>query len=169
MTREHHSCNLVRPGIMLYGIYPGKQIEHTIELTPVMQLTTKIISLKEVPRGTTISYGRTFTCQRESRIAALPIGYADGYSRALSNTGEVLVRGKRAPLAGVVCMDMVMIDVTDIPGVSLYDEVVLMGSQGTQTISAQEIADRMHTIPYEVLCAISARVPRVYYRGGKPL
>ena len=134
-----------------------------------MQLTTKIISLKEVPRGTTISYGRTFTCQRESRIAALPIGYADGYSRALSNTGEVLVRGKRAPLAGVVCMDMVMIDVTDIPGVSLYDEVVLMGSQGTQTISAQEIADRMHTIPYEVLCAISARVPRVYYRGGKPL
>jgi alanine racemase len=134
-----------------------------------MQLTTKIASLKVVPRGTTISYGRTFTCKRESLIAVLPIGYADGYSRSLSNTGEVLIRGKRAPLVGVVCMDMVMIDVTGIPGVSLYDDVVLMGSQGAQTISAQEIADRIHTIPYEVLCAVSARVPRVYYKGGQPL
>ena len=169
MAQEHHSCNLVRPGIMLYGVYPAPQIGHTLGLTPVMQLTTKIVSLKEVPRGTTISYGRTFTCKQESRIAVLPIGYADGYSRALSNEGEVLVRGKRAPLVGVVCMDMVMIDVTGIPGVSLYDDVVLMGSQGDQTISAQEIADRIHTIPYEVLCAVSARVPRVYSKGGKPL
>lgn len=164
-----HSCNLVRPGIMLYGIYPAKGMEQTIGLEPVMRLTTKIISLKEVPRGTTVSYGRTFTCERESLIAALPIGYADGYSRALSNRGEVLVRGMRAPVAGVVCMDMTMIDVTGIPGVALYDEVVLLGAQGTEHITAQEIADRTHTIPYEVLCAVSARVPRVYYKQGKPV
>lgn len=169
MTREEHACNLVRPGIMLYGIDPAKGSSHALGLTPVMKLTTRIISLKQVPRGTTISYGRTFTCMRESLIAVLPIGYADGFSRSLSNTGEVLIRGRRAPLVGVVCMDMVMIDVTDIPGVSLYDEVVLMGSQGGETISAQDIADKMHTISYEVLCAISPRVPRIYYKGGKAL
>jgi len=154
---------------MLYGVYPAKEMEQALELSPVMRLTTKIISLKEVPRGTTISYGRTFTCERDSLIAALPIGYADGYSRSLSNKGEVLVRGKRAPVVGVVCMDMTMIDVTGIPGISLYDEVVLLGSQGTQTITAHELAERMHTIPYELLCAVSARVPRVYYKEGKPL
>jgi alanine racemase len=139
-------------------------------LEPVMSLTSKIVSLKEVPRGTTVSYGRTFTCDRESLIAALPIGYADGYSRSLSNTGEVLVRGKRAPVVGVVCMDMTMVDVTGIPGVALYDDVVLIGAQGTDRIAAQELADRTHTIPYEVLCAVSARVPRVYYtKEGRPV
>jgi alanine racemase len=144
-------------------------MKQTLGLEPVMRLTSRIVSLKEVPRGTTVSYGRTFTCERESRIAALPIGYADGYSRDLSNHGEVLVQGKRAPVAGVVCMDMTMIDVTGIPGVALYDEVVLLGAQGTDRITAQEIADRRHTIPYEVLCAVSARVPRVYYKNGKPV
>jgi alanine racemase len=169
MADVSHACNLVRPGIMLYGIYPSKGMKQTLGLEPVMRLTSRIVSLKEVPRGTTVSYGRTFTCERESRIAALPIGYADGYSRALSNRGEVLVQGKRAPVAGVVCMDMTMIDVTGIPGVALYDEVVLLGSQGTERITAQELADRTHTIPYEVLCAVSARVPRVYYKNGKPV
>jgi alanine racemase len=166
MADVSHACNLVRPGIMLYGIYPSKGMKQTLGLEPVMRLTSRIVSLKEVPRGTTVSYGRTFTCERESRIAALPIGYADGYSRSLSNRGEVLVQGKRAPVAGVVCMDMTMIDVTGIPGVALYDEVVLLGAQGTDRITAQELADRTHTIPYEVLCAVSARVPRVYYKNG---
>jgi alanine racemase len=169
MADVSHACNLVRPGIMLYGIYPSKGMKQTLGLEPVMRLTSRIVSLKEVPRGTTVSYGRTFTCERESRIAALPVGYADGYSRALSNRGEVLVQGKRAPVAGVVCMDMTMIDVTGIPGVALYDEVVLLGAQGNDRITAQEIADRTHTIPYEVLCAVSARVPRVYYKKGKPV
>jgi alanine racemase len=169
ITSLPHSCNLVRPGIMLYGIHPAKGMEQNLEISPVMSLTTRIVSLKEVPKGTTISYGRTFTCERDSLIAALPIGYADGYSRSLSNCGEVLVRGKRAPVIGVVCMDMTMIDVTGIPGISLHDEVVLLGSQGNQTITAQDIADRTHTIPYEVLCAVSARVPRVYYKKGKPV
>ncbi len=169
MAEVSHACNLVRPGIMLYGIYPSKGMKQTVGLEPAMRLTSRIVSLKEVTRGTTVSYGRTFTCERESRIAALPIGYADGYSRALSNRGEVLVQGKRAPVAGVVCMDMTMIDVTGIPGVALYDEVVLLGSQGTEQITAQELADRTHTIPYEVLCAVSARVPRVYYKNGNPV
>ena len=169
ITSLPHTCNLVRPGIMLYGIHPAKGMKQVLDLSPVMSLTTKIVSLKKVPKGTTISYGRTFTCERDSLIAALPIGYADGYRRTLSNCGEVLVRGKRAPVAGVVCMDMTMIDVTGLPGVALYDEVVLLGAQGTDRITAQEIADRTHTIPYEVLCAISARVPRVYYKNGKPV
>lgn len=167
MADVSHACNLVRPGIMLYGIHPSKGMKRTIGLEPVMRLTSRIVSLKEVPRGTTISYGRTFTCERESRIAALPIGYADGYSRALSNRGEVLVQGRRARIAGVICMDMTMIDVTGIPGVALYDEAVLLGSQGTEQITAQEIAGLTHTIPYEVLCAVSARVPRAYYKKGR--
>ena len=160
------SFNLVRPGIMIYGSYPAKRFHQSIDLKPVMNLTTKIISLKKVPQDTSISYGRTFTCKRESLIATLPIGYADGYSRALSNRGEVLIRGKKAPVAGVVCMDMVMIDVTDVPGVSLGDPVVLMGSQGSEVITAEDIAEKMSTISYEFLCGIGKRVPRVYFKGG---
>ena len=163
------SFNLVRPGIMLYGSYPAKRFQQIIDLKPVMDLTTKIISLKKVPQDTSISYGRTFTCKRESLIATLPIGYADGYSRALSNRGEVLIRGRKAPVVGVVCMDMVMIDVTDIPGVSLGDEVVLMGSQGTEVITAEDVAEKMSTISYEFLCGIGKRVPRVYTKGGATL
>ena len=160
------SFNLVRPGIMLYGSYPAKRFQQAIDLQPLMSLRTKIISLKKVPRGSSISYGRTFTCERESLIAALPIGYADGYSRSLSNRGEVLIRGTKAPVVGVVCMDMVMIDVTDVPGVSLGDEVVLMGSQGHETITAEDIAEEMSTISYEFFCGIGHRVPRVYTKGG---
>jgi alanine racemase len=163
------SFNLVRPGIMLYGSYPAKRFQQTIDLRPVMSLTTKVISLKKVPRGTSISYGRTFICERESLIAALHIGYADGYSRSLSNRGEVLIRGNRAPVVGVVCMDMVMIDVTDVTGVSLGDEVVLMGSQGHEVITAEDVAGKMSTISYEFLCGIGPRVPRVYMRGGKTI
>lgn len=161
--------NLVRPGIMLYGVYPAKRLKQMIDLKPVMKLKTKIISLKKVPKGTSISYGRTFKCGRESLIATLPIGYADGYSRFLSNKGEVLIRGTNAPIAGVVCMDMVMVDVTEIKGVSLGDDVVLMGSQGKKHITAEEIAEKIGTISYEVLCGISSRVPRIYLKGGKIL
>jgi alanine racemase len=161
------SFNLVRPGIMLYGSYPAKRFQQKIDLKPVMNLSTKIISLKKVPQGTSISYGRTFTCKRESLIAALPIGYADGYSRALSNRGEVLIRERKAPVVGVVCMDLVMIDVTDIPGVGLGDEAILMGSQGSEVITAEDIAEKMSTISYEFLCGIGPRIPRVYTKGGE--
>ncbi len=169
MEKNPDFFSLVRPGIMIYGAYPSKKFKQVIDLKPVMSLKTKIISLKKVAKGTSISYGRTFICQKESLIATLPIGYADGYSRSFSNKGEVLIRGRKAPIVGVVCMDMVMVDVTEVPGVSLGDDVVLMGSQGDKKITAEEIAEKTGTISYEILCSISPRVPRVYTKEGKIL
>jgi alanine racemase len=157
-----YSENLVRPGIMLYGSYPSPVFERLIELKPVLTLKTRIHFLKTVPAGARISYGGTFTTRRESLIATLPVGYADGYSTQLSNQGEVLVHGKRAPVAGKVCMDLMMADVTDIPGVSRGDEAVLIGMQGREQITAAEIAEKIGSIPYEVLCLIGKRVPRIY-------
>ncbi len=162
IDKDPDCFNLARPGIMLYGAYPSKRCQQIIDLKPVMNLKTKIISLKKFPKGVSISYGRTFKCKRPSLIATLPIGYADGYSRHLSNKGEVLIRGTRIPIVGVVCMDMVMVDVTEVAGVSLGDEVVLMGSQDNKHITAEEIAKKIGTISYEVFCGISPRVPRIY-------
>jgi alanine racemase len=157
-----YSGNLVRPGIMLYGSYPSPMSQGLIELKPVMTLKTRIHFLKSVPPGSRISYGGTFATRRESLIATLPIGYADGYSRQLSNRGEVLIRGKRAPVVGKVCMDFIMVDATGIPNVSIGDEVVLMGSQGGEQITAEEIADKIKSISYEVFCTVGKRVPRIY-------
>ncbi len=157
-----YSSKLVRPGIMLYGSYPSPAFRALISLRPVMTLKTRVHFLKWVPAGTRISYGGAFTARRESLIATLPIGYADGYSRRLSNHGEVLVHGKRAPVVGKVCMDLIMVDVTDIPRVSLGDEVVLMGRQGKEQITAEEIADKIESVSYDVLCSIGKRVPRIY-------
>ncbi len=157
-----YSGNLVRPGIMLYGSYPSPTFQDLIRLKPVMTLKTHIHFLKSVPPGTRISYGGTFMTKRESLIATLPIGYADGYNRHLSNRGEVLIRGRRAPVAGKVCMDFIMVDVTDIPNVSIGDEVILMGRQGKEQITAEEIAEKIKSISYEVLCLIGKRVPRIY-------
>jgi len=157
-----YSGNLVRPGIMLYGSYPSPAFQALISLKPVMTLKTRIHFLKSVPSETRISYEGPFTPKRESLIATLPIGYADGYSRHLSNHGEVLIHGKRAPVAGKVCMDFIMVDVTDIPRVSVGDEVILMGRQGREQITAEEIAVKINSISYEVLCLIGKRVPRVY-------
>jgi alanine racemase len=157
-----YTGNLVRPGIMLYGSYPSPVLQSVIQLKPVLTLKTYIHFLKRIPPETKISYGGTFVTKRESLIATLPIGYADGYSRQLSNRGEVLIRGRRAPIVGRVCMDFMMVDVTDIPKVSLGDEVILMGRQGRQQITAEEIAEKINSISYEVLCLIGKRVPRVY-------
>lgn len=155
---------MVRPGLMLYGYNPFAAAQPDIELHPVLSLVTRIASIKRVPAGVPISYGRTFTTKRESLIATIPIGYADGYNRSLSNRGEALVRGMRVPVAGRVCMDMCMLDVTQVPGVSEQDEVVLLGRQGGERITADDIAKLCGTIPYEVLCGIGQRVPRVYRR-----
>ena len=154
--------NMVRPGIMLYGLYPSHDVEQSIPLSPALRWVSAVRFLKEVPPGTPISYGRTFVTPRPSVIATLPVGYADGYNRLLSNRGCVLVRGKRAPVVGRVCMDMTMIDVTDIDNVAVGDEVVLIGAQGDDEITADEMAELLGTINYEVTCAISKRVPRVY-------
>ncbi len=153
---------MVRPGLMLYGYNPLEGEGPGAALRPVLSLVTRIVFLKKVPAGVPISYGRTFVTKRESVIATMPIGYADGYSRGLSNRGEAVVRGIRVPVAGRVCMDMTMLDVTDVPGVSIGDEVVLIGSQVNERITAIDIAVKTGTISYEVLCGISSRVPRVY-------
>jgi alanine racemase len=151
----------VRPGIMLYGSAPSKIIGGE-GLTPVLSWKCKVLQVKEVPSGTGISYGHDFYTQRPSRIATISVGYADGYLRSLTNNGYVLVREMRAPVVGRVTMDMTMVDVTDIPGVDVGDEVVLIGTQGGSTITAEELASWAGTISYEIFCAISHRVKRVY-------
>jgi alanine racemase len=153
---------MVRPGLMLYGYDPLEERSTGADLRPVLSLVTRIAFIKKVPAGTPISYGRTFVTKRESVVATLPLGYADGYSRGLSNKGEAIVRGARAPVIGRVCMDMCMLDVTDITGVREGDEVVLIGRQGGEHITADDIAARTGTIAYEVLCGISSRIPRIY-------
>ena len=160
---DYHQAlfTMVRPGLMLYGYNPLEE-DRGAGLLPVLSLVSRIAFLKKVPAGVPISYGRTFVTKRESLIATIPIGYADGYSRGLSNKGEALVRGVRASIAGRVCMDMCMLDVTEVPGVCEGDEVVLLGKQGDQRITADELAVKTGTIAYEVLCGISGRVPRVY-------
>ncbi len=158
LTMPDAHFNMVRPGIMLYGYaFPGVK-----ELKPVLSLKSKIILIKKVPQGTPISYGRTFITERESTIATIPIGYADGYSRKLSNQGEVLISGRRAPVVGRVCMDTIMVDVTEIPDVSYESEVIVIGRQGKEQITANEIAEKTGTIPYEVLTSVGQRVQRIY-------
>ncbi len=154
--------NLVRPGIMLYGSYPSPSFKEKISLRPVMSWKSWIADIKKVPKGFPISYGRTFFTRRPSLIAAIPVGYGDGYSRFFSNRGEVLIRGRRAPVVGRVCMDWTMVDVTDIPGVGVGGEVVLMGRQLDQEITPEEMGERIGTIPYEILCSVGKRVPRIY-------
>lgn len=154
--------NLVRPGIMLYGSYPAAHFRKVIDLKPVMEIKTRILHLKKVPAGFSVSYGRTFVTKKESVIATLPIGYADGLPRRLSGCGEFLIRGKRAPVLGRVCMDLTMCDVTDIEGAQVGDEAVVIGRQGEEIITAEEVAAKAGTISYEIFCNISARVPRIY-------
>ena len=156
-------CNLVRPGITLYGSLPSPDFQGQVDLRPVMRLKSRIAMLKWVEAGTTISYARRFTASDRTLIASVPVGYADGYPRALTNKAEVLIRGQRARVTGTVCMDWIMIDVTGIDGVAVGDEVVLMGADASgNSIHAEELAAWAGTIPYEIYCGISKRVPRVY-------
>ncbi len=153
--------NMVRPGLMLYGVFPIDK-KWDISLKPVMLLRSKVVQIKRIPEGSSVGYGKSFIARRESLIATIPIGYADGYSRRLSNSGNVIIRGKKASVAGNVCMDMTMVDVTDHHGVCVGDEVVLIGRQGDELIAAEDLARLTGTIPYEILSCIGKRVPRVY-------
>ena len=160
-VRDGVELNMVRPGIMLYGLAPAAWMEGSANLAPVMSWKTAVVHLKRVPSGTPISYGGTWRAPRPSTIATLPVGYADGYVRHFSNRSQVLIRGQRAPVVGRVCMDLCMVDVTEVAGVAMGDEVVLLGAQGEEQIPADELAQLAGTIHYEVLCGVSARVPRI--------
>jgi alanine racemase len=160
--------DMIRPGISLYGYYPDAAPARAgdavplLKLQPVMSFRTRIIQIKELEAGSGISYGHTFVTRRKSRIAVLPVGYADGYLRKLSNRGEVLISGKRAPICGRVCMNATMVDITDLEGVHAGDEAVLMGRQGEANITADEIARWMETISYEVVCLFGTFNDRYY-------
>jgi alanine racemase len=165
----HMWLDMVRPGLAIYGLYPSKEVKKTINLIPAQQFKTKIVFIKELPPGESISYGRTYITKRRMRVASLPVGYADGYNRLLSNQGEVLVRGQRVTIIGRVCMDHCMIDVTNLTQVEIGDEVVLWGSQGEEMITVEEIAQKIRTINYEIVhMPDKKRVTKLFIRDGKP-
>lgn len=163
---------MVRPGLILYGALPSPVLHPAVKevckkekldcFQPVMQWKSKAILLKSTPKGQPLSYSRKYFTQKESLIATLPIGYADGLHRNLSNKMEVLIKGKRVPQVGAICMDMTLIDVSEIPDVQLGEEAVIIGKQGKEEIQVEELSQKANTIPYELLCNISKRVPRVY-------
>jgi len=165
----HMWLDMLRPGISIYGLYPSLEVKKTIDLIPAQEFKTRIIFLKKLPAGESISYGRTYITKRTTLVATLPVGYADGYNRLLSNQGEVLVRGKRVPIIGRICMDQCMIDVTKLPQVEVGDEVVLWGKQGDEVISVEEIAQKIGTINYEIVhMPDKKRIPKVFIKNGKP-
>jgi len=158
---------MVRFGIALYGLYPSDEVnKNNLPLQPAMSWNTRVAHLKTVPPGTGVSYGHTFVTARETRVATLPIGYADGYPRALSNQGQVLIRGQFAPIIGRVCMDQCMADVTDIPEVQQGEEVILLGKSGAHEITMEEIGAMSASFNYETACRVGHRVPRVYVYQG---
>jgi len=166
----HMWLDLVRPGISVYGLYPSREVQKTVKLIPAHTFKTRIVFLKELSMGESIGYGRTYTTNyRRTKVASLPLGYADGYNRLLSNQGEVLVRGRRFPIIGRICMDQCMIDVTNIPQVEIGDEVVLWGRQGQEEITVEEIADKIKTINYEIVhMPDKKRVPKLFIKDGRP-
>lgn len=158
--------NLVRAGISTFGMYPSEEVCHkNVSLKPALELISHVTFVKEVEAGTAISYGCTFTAQRNMKIATIPVGYGDGYSRGLSNKADVLIHGKRARVVGRVCMDQFMVDVTDIPGVKFMDKVVLIGSCGEEHISVEELGSLCGRFNYEFVCCLGRRIPRVYVQG----
>jgi alanine racemase len=160
LMREAH-LDLVRAGISVYGLVPSSEFKTLLPLKPALSLKSRVAYLKDVFPGRAISYGRTFKIQEKTRIATIPIGYSNGYARSLSNKGQVLVRGQRASVVGIVTMDQIMVDVGKIPNVNVGDEVVLIGEQGNDRITATEVAKWAGTISYEILCKLN--VPRVYF------
>ena len=162
------NLDMVRDGIAVYGMYPSEEVDKTrIALRPAMELKAYVSYVKTLEPGVQISYGGTYTTTRETRVATVPVGYADGYPRALSGKGRVLIHGQSAPILGRVCMDQFMVDVTDIPDVVQGDDVTLVGHDGDGYISIEEVADMAYSFNYEFVCDVGKRVPRVYYRHGQ--
>ena len=165
---EFH-LDMVRAGVLIYGLVPDKACEGKIDLKPAMQLHSVISMIKEVKAGAKLSYGRTFTADHDMRIATVPIGYADGYHRSLSNRGRMLVNGHFANIVGRICMDQLLLDVTGIPDLSDGMQITIVGEEDGKRITMEEIAAMTDTVHYEIMCVIGKRVPRVYRRGGKDI
>ena len=160
--------DMVRAGITLYGMWPSEDVDKTaISLKPALSLVTHVAYVKELPAGRAISYGGTYVTKEPRMIATIPVGYADGYARGLSNKGAVLIHGRRAPILGRVCMDQFMVNVSDIPDVKAGDEVTLIGKDGDEFISIETFGDMSGRFSYEFACDISKRVPRVYIKDGR--
>ncbi len=161
------NLEMVRPGLGIYGVYPSDAVRRDLGLLPALSLRSRIVRLTALAPGDPVGYGCTWRAARPSLVGLVMCGYADGLPRSLSSRGSVLVRGRRAPIVGRVCMDMCMVDITDVPGVIVDEEVTLIGRQGEEEITADEVAELAGTISYEILCGISARVPRLYLRAGE--
>ncbi len=160
--------NLMRLGLAMYGLYPSAELKDgPIKLRQALSFKSRVVLVKKMPPGSSISYGCTYRTTAEALIATIPVGYADGYNRLLSNKGQVLIRGQRAPVVGAICMDHLMVDVTGIPGVRLHDEVVLYGRQGGEEVTVEEAAALIGTVNYELLCAVDKRVSRFYFNEGR--
>ena len=164
----HRHYEMVRSGIITYGMYPSEEVDpELLELKPALQFLSRVTHVKPLPAGREISYGATYTTTRETVVATVPVGYADGYRRSLSNRFHVLIHGQKAPIRGRVCMDQMMVDVTGIPDVKVNDRVTLVGRDGDEVITMEEISAAADSFNYEFVCGISRRVPRIYVSGGK--
>ena len=162
--------DMVRMGISLYGMYPSDEVDKTrVLLMPAMEVISHVIHVKDVEAGTGIGYGHVYVAPERRRIATVSIGYADGYNRCLTNKGWVIIHGQKAPITGKVCMDQIMVDVTDIPDVAVGDHAVVLGSMGDECISAETLGDLCHSFDYEVVCTFMPRVRRIYFRNGAPV
>lgn len=159
--------NMIRPGLALYGLYPNEKFKNIISLKPLLSLKAKIISVKEFKEASSISYNRTYTAPKGSLLAVVPVGYADGYTRRLSHNTSVLIKGKKYPVVGNICMDQIIVDITGAKNITLGDEVILMGVSRAKEISVDEAAQKTNTINYEILCHISKRLPKIYIDNGK--
>ncbi len=159
--------DMVRAGVILYGLYPSDEIKSEINLKPVMQFKTVVSQVKTIPAGTSISYGRTFVSDKEMKIASVAIGYADGYSLKFSNNSEMIIHGKRVKIVGRVCMDQLILDVSDVKDVKEGDEVTVFGYEGNEYLSVDELAKKIDTINYEIVCLVGKRVPRIYLEDNK--
>ena len=161
---------MVRSGIVTYGMYPSDEVDtNLLPLSPALEFISRVSHIKAIPAGREIGYGGTYTTTRPTVVATIPVGYADGYRRSLSNHFHVLIRGQKAPILGRICMDQMMVDVTDIPGAALGDKVTLIGRDGDAVITMEEIAEAAGSFNYEFACGISRRVPRIYVSGGEEI
>lgn len=159
--------NMVRPGILIYGYYPSGTTTESIKLKPALKFKTKVLHIKDVLKGDSISYDRTFLAPKPTRIATIPVGYADGYNRLFSNAGIVLINGEKFPIVGRVTMDLLMVDLGKDKHIQIGDEVVLLGKQKEEEISVYQLSEKINTIPYEIMCSLSSRVPRIYTGENK--